>query len=30
MTALNKWAELFEQIVIGKKPAIIVKMPKRK
>ena len=29
MTA-NKWAELFEQIVIGKKPAIIVKMPKRK
>ena len=30
MTALNKWAELLEQIVIGKKPATIVKMPKRK
>jgi hypothetical protein len=30
MTALNKWGDLLEQIVSGKKPATIVKMPKRK
>jgi hypothetical protein len=29
MTALNKWADLLEQIVSGRKPATVVKMPKR-
>ena len=30
MTALNKWTDLLEQIVSGRKPATVVKMPKRK
>jgi hypothetical protein len=30
MTALNKWADLLEQIVGGRKPPTIVKMPKRR
>jgi hypothetical protein len=30
MTALNKWSDLLEEIVSGRKPATVVKMPKFK
>jgi hypothetical protein len=30
MTALNKWTDRLEQIMSGRKPATVVKMPKRK